>query len=181
MVYINSENVNTNNLLINQKSVAYILGVISGVVTRKNSISILYSEDYVDYKEIMDSFVAGIKEVNLRAYDLLSDLENVKYVTTSNIDEVQSFISSNNSDIIFNISKEVIDVNDKFLFNLNMDDISKDLLTVLYDYEGFINMIEGDEITDYSIGVKEGNIKFNLSNMSKELVDVFNKYLSNIV
>ena len=135
----NKFNMDINNLLIDQKPVSYLLGIISGLVTRRNSIFILYSEDYVDHREIIDAFITGVREVNLRAYDSLSSLENVKCITLDNKEEIQEIINSE-SDIVFNLSKEDIIVDDKFLFDLNMDNISENLVSILYDYGSFINI-----------------------------------------
>lgn len=179
LIYINGKNIDANNLIIDQKSVSYLLGVISGLVTRKNSISILYMEDYADHKEIIDAFIAGVKEVNLRAYDMLSNLENVKCITSDNKEEIEEFIKGS-SDIIFNLSKEDIVVDDKFLFDLNMDDISENLIAILYDYENFKYMVESGEIKTHSISIYDKSIEFNLNNLPEEVVSIFNKYLNNI-
>ena len=180
VIYINNKfNMDINNLLIDQKPVSYLLGIISGLVTRRNSIFILYSEDYVDHREIIDAFITGVREVNLRAYDSLSSLENVKCITLDNKEEIQEIINSE-SDIVFNLSKEDIIVDDKFLFDLNMDNISENLVSILYDYGSFINIIESGKIATYSIGIHDESIKFNLTNLPEEVVNIFNKYLNNI-
>ncbi|EIA28437.1 hypothetical protein SFB5_127G0, partial [Candidatus Arthromitus sp. SFB-5] len=76
--------------------------------------------------------------------------------------------------------KEDIIVDDKFLFDLNMDNISENLVSILYDYGSFINILESGKIATYSIGIHDESIKFNLTNLPEEVVNIFNKYLNNI-
>lgn len=178
-IYINNKNnPNLNNLDINQKEVSYLLGVISGVITRKNEVSIVYSKNLSDYNDNLTSFINGLKEVNLRAYDYFLDGKNLIDVDSINIGEISSYVSG---DIVFNLSNQELGLNDNIVLSLNMDDSSRDIIEILYKYDDFLENVRNNKgLNNFTISIYGGSIEFNLTNLPKEVLDIFQSYLDKI-
>lgn len=189
LVYINGVEEGKINLKIDQRHLSYIFGVISGMLTRTNNVAIIYESELKDSFENVLSFIAGIKNVNLRAYDLLLNGENVLNLNSlseeDNILNLESFIKNNKSDLIFyldnqfinnavNISKEV----SKNLFTLN--EFQEELfVSVSYLYEDIFSEIisSNGEFGTYSVNILDNTININIDSLPEEINQVVRNIL----
>lgn len=189
LVYINGVEEGKINLKIDQRHLSYIFGVISGMLTRTNNVAIIYESELKDSFENVLSFIAGIKNVNLRAYDLLLNGENVLNLNSlseeDNILNLESFIKNNKSDLIFyldnqfinnavNISKEV----SKNLFTLN--EFQEELfVSVSYLYEDILSEIisSNGEFGTYSVNILDNTININIDSLPEEINQVVRNIL----
>ena len=188
-VYINGVLENRNNLKIDTKYVSYLLGAVSGMVTRSNSVSVIYSDTLKDYDENFSYYAEGIRRVNLRAYDLILNNENVLNLSLSadKVLDLKNFLESNSSDVVFYLGDNSIEVFDdslKMVFTLNKS-INNSFIDIFYDYgsvfEEIIKNLNTDFYKDYVISIKNNNISFNLDNLPLEIAEIFDNILSEIL
>lgn len=189
LVYINGVEESRINLKIDQRHLSYIFGVISGMLTRTNNVAIIYESELNDSFENVLSFVAGVKNVNLRAYDLLLNGENVLNLNSlleeDKISNLESFIKNTKSDLIFyldnqlinnavNISEEV----SKTLFTLN--DFQEELfLSGSYLYEDILSEIisSNGEVKTYNVNILDSTIDINIESLPEEINQVVRNIL----
>ena len=184
LVYINGVEEGRINLKIDQRHLSYIFGVISGMLTRTNNVAIIYESELKDSFENVLSFVAGVKNVNLRAYDLLLNGENVLNLNSSSEEDkilnLESFIKNNKSDVIFYLDNQIIDnaVNiseevSKTLFTLN--EFQEELfVSVSYLYEDILSGIISSnvEFRTYNVNILDNTIDINIDNLPEEINQV---------
>lgn len=189
LVYINGVEESRINLKIDQIHLSYIFGVISGMLTRTNNVAIIYESELKDCFENVLSFVAGVKNVNLRAYDLLLNGENVLNLNSlseeDKISNLESFIKNSKSDLIFyldnqlinnavNISEEV----SKTLFTLN--EFQEELfVSGSYLYEDILSEIisSNGEFRTYNINILDNTIDINIEGLPEEINQVVRNIL----
>lgn len=192
LVYINGIEEGKINLKIDQRHLSYIFGVISGMLTRTNSLAIIYESELKDSFENVLYFIAGVKNVNLRAYDLLLNRENVLDLNSlseeDKILDLESFIKNNKSDIVyyldnqfidnaFNISEQV----SKTLFTLN--EFQEELfVSVSYLYEDIISEIVDSNggFGTYSVSILDNTIDINIDSLPEEIKKVVRNTLDSI-
>lgn len=189
LVYINSIEEGKINLKIDQRHLSYILGVISGMLTRTNNVAIIYESELKDSFENVLSFIVGVKSVNLRAYDLLLNGENVLNLNSlleeDKILNLENFIKNNKSDLILYLDNQLIDnvVNiseevSKTLFTLN--EFQEELfISVSYLYEDIFSEIIGSngEFGTYSVNILDNTIDINIDSLPEEINQVVRNVL----
>lgn len=177
LIQINGNKEGNSNLNIYQKDLVYLFGVISGMITKSNNVSVIYSNKFEDYKEYMLSFIAGVKTVNLRAYDLL--LNGVNTLNTADFSDeekrvnISNFVKNNKSDVVLyldvNISenlKDILEEKSKTIFSL-YEFIENDYLKISYIYDDIINKNFSSE--NYDLSLMNNTIKIDFTNLPDEL------------
>lgn len=189
LIQINGNKDGNYNLSIYQKDLVYLLGVISGMVTKTNNVAVIYSSNFKDYPEYMLSFIAGIKMVNLRAYDSL--LNGVNTFNTADLSEenksssIVSFIEDNKSDVFLYLDKGILenlsvilDQKEKTIFSLN-DFVENDYLKVSYVYDDVTN--KSFDSGNYVLSLMNNTINVDLTNLPEEVKLVAENTLSKIM
>lgn len=188
LVYINPQEMGLSSLNIDQKGLSYIFGLISGMVSRTNSVSIVYSKNLRDSNENILAFLSGIKKVNLRAYDLIRSGENVLDTSLLEGDNIssqtQEFLNKTKSDIVFYLSdnQNIIDnLKSTTVFTLN-EFYENGYLKFSYDYENLIkNLFKGNEdFKKYDLSIFSGNISINTEHLPSEVKNIVDNALNNI-
>lgn len=174
-VYLNNDaNQNVNNITIDLTEINYLLGIISGLFTRTNSVAILYSSQYRDLNEEFISFIEGVKLVNPRAYDSLIDGYNTLDVDSVDENGINNFINDNGSDIIFNLSSLNINHENKLILTNSIK--NEEFISILYDYNTIIGDIRKNSSKNYVIDITN-NVDINLIDFPEEVLDLINKYM----
>lgn len=165
------------NLNIYQKDLVYLFGIVSGMITKSNNVSIIYSSNFKDFPEYLLSFIAGIKTVNLRAYDLILNGVNTLNTFGFNEDEkkvnINNFIKNNKSDVIFYLDDNIVenlsdtlDEKTKTIFSL-YDFIDNDYLKISYGYDDIIN--KNSNSGNYILSLVNNTININFDNLPEEV------------
>ncbi len=191
LVYINGNKDDVVDFRIDQRCVSYIFGVISGMLTRTNEISIVYSDDMQDSFDNVLAFILGVKNVNPRAYDMLKSYENV--LDIDSLGEVENIVSaiidfmdSNNSDIVFYLDNEFLN-NVYDIFEDNMKSIvtlerfgENIFLNIKYKYDEVIEDVFKGRTKTYFISLVGGLINIDLKNLPEDVRDVTQNSLSEV-
>lgn len=192
-VILGGDNDREINLNVDQRHVSYLLGVISGMMTKTNSVMIVYSNDLKDSYENALSFMAGVKRVNLRAYDSLINNRNVLDLASIEPEKKESylkdFIKNNNSDIVFYLSD---DLNEEIYSLLN--DLNKELFTlnewgnkliggISYDYKNiFKDLLNSkNKDTNYFVNILNQNVSINFEKLPQEVRNICESILSEML
>lgn len=189
-IYLNKQDENTFNINIDQRHISYIYGVISGMITRTNDISIIYSKDILDSSKNMFAFISGVKQVNLRAYDNLSNSNSKNILDVSTIAEeekevaIDNFIKNSNSDVIFyldnNFSENIVNIFDgssKVVFSLKQDE-NNPYIKISYPYENIITDIIKSDHKSYFINLLDDTIVIDISHLPQEIQEIVNNVIA---
>ena len=193
LVILGGDNDDEINLNVDQRHISYLFGVISGMMTRTNSVMLIYSNELKDSYENALSFMAGGKKVNLRAFDSLYNNRNVLDLSSIEKDKMEStlddFVRNNNSDTIFYISD---DLSEKIL-SLSSE-LNKELFTlsewgnnllggVSYDYKNiFKDVLNGNnKESNYLVDILNKNVSINLDKLPQEVRDICESVLTEMV
>ncbi len=192
-VILGGDNDREINLNVDQRHISYLLGVISGMMTRSNSVMIVYSNDLKDSYENALSFMAGVKRVNLRVYDSLINNRNVLDLSSIEVEKQKSsldeFVKNNNSDIIFYLSDNLKDE----ILSLS-EDLNKELFTlnnwgnkliggISYDYKTIFKDVLNSKNKDnnYLVNILNQNVSINLEKLPQEVRNICENILSEMV
>lgn len=189
IVYVNKNGENNRTINIDQTHISYLYGIISGMLTRTNEVSVIYSKDILDSSKNMFAFISGVKNVNLRAYDYLSVGKNIFDVSEINGDEreaaIENFIKNNKSDVIFylnhtfneNISN-IFEQSSKLIFTLN--EHSDPYVKVTYAYEDILQNIVNNDQKLNIVSFLNDTISMDISNLPEEVQNILGEYIQSI-
>lgn len=190
LFYINSNNENLYGINIDQGYLSYVFGIISGMVSRSNSVSIVYSSDLKDSINQIIYFMSGLKKVNLRAYDLICNNENVFDLSKIlNENNIQELLNNSKSDVVFYLNGndknsliESLRSSAETVFTLNEFD-ENGYLKISYDYESvFRDLFRNDEsVKKYNLSISQGTININTDNLPDEVKNIVNEVLNKIM
>lgn len=179
LVYINSGRDDVFDLRIDQRYVSYIFGIVSGMATRSNNISIIYSGELESSFDNVLAFIFGVKMVNPRVYDILKNGDNILDLSSINEEEISSkileFISGRNSDIIFNLDYERVDeisniVEENGKSVISLDGFEENIfLDIDYKYEEIINDIFKGNVKTYFVNPLDNSIEINFDKLPDEI------------
>lgn len=179
LVYINSNKNNVFNLKIDQRYISYIFGIVSGMVTRNNNISIVYSNELESSFDNVLAFIFGVKQVNPRVYDALKSWDNVLDLSLVELDNrlsvVSEFINGRGSDIIFNLDYELINeisniVEENMKLLVTLDEFEENIfLDVDYKYDEIIRDILKGNVKTYFVNPIDNFIEINFDKLPEEI------------
>lgn len=181
------------NLNVDQRHISYLFGVINGMMTRTNSVMLIYSNELKDSYENALSFMAGVKRVNLRAFDSLANNRNVLDLSSVEKEKMKSalndFVRNNNSDMIFyisdDLSEEILNLSNelnKELFTLS--DLGNNLLGgVSYDYKNIFKDVlnGGNKDNNYLVNILNKNVSINLDKLPQEIKNICENVLDEMI
>lgn len=189
LIYINGNREGNSNLEIDQRDLIYLFGVVSGMITKSNNVSVIYSSGFKDFSEYLLSFIAGVKTVNLRAYDSLLNGENVLNTFEFKDEEkkvnINNFIENNKSDVILYLDEDIIEnlggvleEKIKTIFSL-YEFIDNDYLKISYFYDDIIN--KNIDSKNYILSLSNNNISINFEGLPEEVRLVAEGNLNKII
>lgn len=189
LIYVNGNREGNSNLEIDQRDLIYLFGVVSGMITKSNNVSVIYSSGFKDFPEYLLSFIAGVKTVNLRAYDSLLNGENVLNTFEFKDEEkkvnINNFIDNNKSDVILYLDEDIIENlggvlegKIKTIFSL-YEFIDNDYLKISYFYDDIVN--KNIDSKNYILSLSNNNISINFEGLPEEVRLVAEGNLNKII
>lgn len=193
LFYINSNNENVYGINIEQSYLSYVFGIVSGMISRSNSVSIIYSGNLTDSSNQIISFMSGLKKVNLRAYDLICNNENIfdlsKVSDEDILNRVQKFLDNSQSDVVFCLDEngkndiiEELRSSMRTVFTLNEFD-ENGYLKISYGYENLFKKLFEDNgnVKKYNLSISNNTINVNTDNLPDEVRNIVNLVLDKII
>ena len=188
-IYLNKQDEGNFNINIDQRHISYLYGIISGLITRENNVSVIYSQNLVDSSKNMLAFINGVKQVNLKAYDYLSTMKNILDVSTVPAEEKQgtidNFIKNTKSDVIFyldTINENIANIfnqSTKVVFSLN-EDKENPYIKISYPYEKIIEDIIINNNKNYFVNLIDDTINIDVTQLPEEVQNVVNTMITNM-